>query len=72
MQNYSVIIKVNKNLDKQVCRNFIGAKIDDFDFGKERIIDLHSELKKARTEKNKKRKNKFINDYLDNYYKNRR
>jgi len=72
MQNYSVITKVNKNLDKQVCRNFIGAKIDDFDFGKERIIDLHSELRKVRIEKNKKRKNKFINDYLDNYYKNRR
>ena len=70
MTIYSVKVKINKNLDKQVCRNFIDAKIGNFDFGKERIIDLHPLLKRAKAEKNKKERNIFINNYLDKYYKN--
>ena len=69
MPKYSVNIKINKNLDKQICRNFINAKIGDFDFGKERIIDLHPELNKARS-KDKKERSKIINNYIEAYYKN--
>lgn len=71
MLKYSVNIKINKNLDKQICQNFIDAKIGDFDFGKERIIDLHPELNKARS-KDKKERSKIINNYIDIYYKNHR
>jgi len=71
MPKYSINIKINKNLDKQICRNFIDAKIGDFDFGKERIIDLHPELNKAHS-KDKKERSKIINNYIDIHYKNNR
>ncbi len=71
MTSYSVVVKINKRLDKQICRYFINSKIDDFDFGKERIIDLHPELEKIRSKK-KKEMNEFINKYVNNYYSDNR
>lgn len=71
MQKYSVISKVDKRLDRQICRCFINSKIGDFDFGKERITNIHPELEKARLKK-KKEMNKFINKYINDYYNNNR
>jgi hypothetical protein len=71
MSKYYINIRINKNLDKQVCQNFINTKIGGFDFGKERIIDLHPKLNKARSE-NKKERSEIINSYIDAYYKNHR
>jgi hypothetical protein len=69
MQKNLVSVKINKRLDKQMCHMFINSKIGDFDFGKERILDLHPKLKTARLKKRKER-NKLIDEYVDRYYEN--
>lgn len=61
MQNYLVKFKIDKRQDKQICRLFINSKIDDFDFGKERIIDLHPALKGARLKNKKEMSYSIIN-----------
>lgn len=54
-----------------MCHMFINSKIGDFDFGKERIIDIHPKLKSARGLKRKER-NQMIDLYIDEYYKKNR
>lgn len=71
MQNYFVKLKIDKRQDKQICHYFINSKIDDFDFGKERVVDLHPALGPVRL-KTKTEMNKAIDKYTDDYYvKNR-
>lgn len=66
MKNYFVITKINKEIDKKVCFQFIDdAK--DFDFGKINITNLHPNLTKARNQK-KERKRKIISDYINKFY----
>jgi len=63
-----VKFEINKTLDKEVCLNFIDAKINGYDFGKERIISEHPELKGIRGKKKSEMKKKIF-QYVDSYYK---
>jgi len=67
LKNYPKLkFKINKELDKKMCFNFLGAKAGGIDFGAA-IIKDHPSLEKL-NELNIEEKISLINKYVDNYY----
>jgi len=63
-----LIVKIDKEFDKEIFLYFIDEKIGDFDFGYERIIKDHPGVSICRGKSEAKRK-AIINPYVEKYYK---
>ena len=63
----SVIFKIDKELDIDIGDSFIDDKIEDLDFGQERIIDIHPDLSIWKGKPGSERK-KAIQEYVSNIY----
>lgn len=68
MTNTSVKFRIDKKLDKEVGLDFINKRIGGYDFGKDRIINSHPDLKNIRKLK-KIKLEKELNSYIDEFYK---
>lgn len=59
--------KINKELDKEICSDYIELKIGDYDFGYDRIISIHPKLTNIAKFSQGQRKIE-LDQYINKYY----